>query len=77
MNRMSHFIEIQPHEHRTETQAMISVEMADENPGHNRRRHISENKLPLSPFARIKQEPLIVPTNKISAVIPKAGGLLA
>src|SRR3989344_4705561 len=77
VDRMGHFIEIQPHEHRSETQAVISMKMANKNAGHSGRRNIGKNKLPLGSLSRIEKQPLRIPANKISAVIAKAGRLLA
>ncbi len=34
MDRMGHFIEVEAHEHGAEAEAMVAVEMADENAGH-------------------------------------------
>jgi hypothetical protein len=53
------------------------MEVADENASYDRRRYVGENKLSLRPLTWIKQEPLIVPADEVSAVVPKTGGLLA
>src|SRR3990167_9551618 len=76
MNGVGDFIEIETHEHRAEAKAVVSVEMANENPSHCWRCNLCKNKLPLRTFSRIKKEPFIIPTQKIGAMIAKAGGLL-
>jgi len=55
---------------------MVAMEMADENPRHAGGGYLGEDKLPLGPFAGIEEEPLIVPTQKISALVAEACRLL-
>jgi hypothetical protein len=38
------------------------MEMADEDPSDARGRDISEDKLPLGPFAWIEEEPFVIPS---------------
>ena len=54
VDRMSDFIEIEAHQHRTEAETMIAMKMADKNSRGTGRRNIRKDKLPLSPFTRIK-----------------------
>jgi hypothetical protein len=49
---------------------MVPVKMADENPIDASRSHIGKDELPLSSLAWIEEEPLLIPTDEISAVIP-------
>jgi hypothetical protein len=53
------------------------MKMGDKNPIDGRWSHISEDELPLGPFTRVKEEPLLIPSDKISAVVPETGRLLA
>ena len=76
MDRVGHFVEIEPHEHGAEAEAMVAVEMADENASDDRRRYFSENELSLGPLSRVEEKPFIIPAEQISAVIAEAGRLL-
>ena len=77
MDRVSYFIEVEPHEHGADAQTMIAVKMADEDARHAGRRYVGKDELPLSTFARIKEESFIIPPKEISAMIAEAGRLLA
>ena len=55
---------------------MIAVEMGDEDARHSRRSDVSKDKLPLSPFSGVKEEPFVIPSNQVGTMIAKAGGLL-
>lgn len=70
-------VEVEAHEHGAKPEAVIAVEVADEDAGDAWGRNISEDELPLGPFARIKEEPLLVPANEVGAVVALASRLLA
>ena len=77
MDRMGHFIQIEAKEHGAEPQAMVSMEMADEDAGDAGRWEVGKDELSLRPFARIEEQSLSVPAQEISALIAKARLLLA
>src|SRR5580700_2400831 len=58
MDGMRHFIEIEPHEHRSEPQAMVSMEMTDENARDMGRRYIGVDELALRSLAGIEEQTL-------------------
>lgn len=51
--------------------------MTNEDPSHRGRRDICENELPLGPFSWIEEKSLLVPADKVCAVISLASRLLA
>ena len=77
VNRVFYFVEIEAEEHRSEAQAMVTVKMADENAGNAGGRDVGKDELALGSFAWIKEEPLIIPTEQIGAVVAESGLLLA
>ena len=77
MDRMGHLIEVEPHKHGTNAEAMIAMKMADKNAGHHGRRDLGKNKLPLRALSRIEKQTLFIPTKKIGPMIAISGGLLA
>ena len=61
MDRVGDLIKVEPHEHRAEAEAVVAMEVRDKNPCDNRGGNVGKNKLTLSAFSGIEQEPLIIP----------------
>ena len=45
VDRMGHFIQVEAEEHRAESQAMVAVEVADEDASDSRRRNIGKDEI--------------------------------
>ena len=61
MDRMRHFVEVEAHDHRSHSQAVVAVEVCDEDARHRRRGDVGEDKLPLRPLSGVEEETLLVP----------------
>lgn len=77
MDGVGDLVQVEAHEHGAKAEAMISMEVGDEDVRHNSRSYICKDKLPLGAFPRIKEEAFIVPAKEVSSVIAFSGGLLA
>ena len=76
MDRVGHFVEVEAHEHRTKAEAMVTVEVADEDSVDAWRSDVCKDELALGSFTGVEEKAFSIPAEEVGAVIAGAGWLL-
>ncbi len=70
------FVEVEPHEDGAKAEAVIAVEVGDEDTGDGRGCDVGKDELTLGPLTWVEEEPLAVPAEEVGALVALASGLL-